>query len=339
MSDGKSGRNWLKFRRCFSDNHRAEMHGLLEECVQRSTKGLLRTKVAQESSSFEKHPLMHYHFSPEVFVQQEGVTEFSFPRDKLVLKPGEVCILPAGVPHKERISKIDGQFRNMVVGFYHDTISVHFANEVSPGKPDIEVIEFFFAPDIDQMKALMNILVQVSKTGDSQERDAAMRGLVMAFFSLLYKLVAHGTENFNSEAGKVFQTKWLVREQLSSTTLSVKSLAERLQCSADYLSHLFHSTTGERLVSYIQRKRIEGAKLALEATPLYVSEIAWSSGFSDPAYFARVFKKFTGETPQSYREMLEKKRHQMDSRPKTVYHDRDEFSMGKPHVMNETLAN
>jgi AraC-like DNA-binding protein len=28
----------------------------------------------------------------------------------------------------------------------------------------------------------------------------------------------------------------------------------------------------------------------LQTTPLYVSEIAWSSGFSDPAYFARVFK-------------------------------------------------
>ncbi len=337
MNDSKAGRNLLKFRRNFSDNHKAEMHGLLEECVQRSMKGILRTKFVTESSSFEKLPQMHYHFNPEVFVQQEGITEFQFPKDQLVLKPGEVCILPAGVPHKERISKPDGQFRNMVVGFYHDTISVHFANEVSPGKPDIEVIEFFYAPDIEQIKSLMNLLVQVARS-ESLAREAATRGLVMAFFSLLQNLVAHGSENFNTEAGKVFQTKWFVREQISNPKLSVKSLAERLQCSADYLSHLFHCTTGEKLVSYIQRKRIEGAKLALEATPLYVSEIAWSSGFSDPAYFARVFRKFTGETPQSYREMLEKKRHMTDSRPKTVYHDRDDFSMGKPHGAKNSLT-
>jgi len=337
MINGKAGRTLLKFRRTFSGNNRAEMHELLDDCIQRAIRGFLTTKVAEEVCTFEKHPKMHYHFNPEVFIQQEGITEFNFPKDNLILKPGEICILPAGVPHREMINKIDGHFRNMVIGFYHDTISVHFAYEASPGKPDIEVIEFFYAPNIDQIKSLMNILVQVFHSG-TQARESAIRGLVIAFFSLLHNLIISDNENFNSDAGKVFQVKWLVREQMSNSSLSVKSIAERLQCSADYLSHLFRHTTGEKLVNYIQRKRVEGAKLALEVTPLYVSEIAWSSGFSDPAYFARVFKKFTGQTPQSYREMLENKRHEMDSLPKTVYHDRDEFSMGKPLLKSDPLA-
>lgn len=319
----------VRFRRVFSTGDRAEMRALLEDCIQRNIRGVLSSKIASDHHTYEKHPQMHYHFNAEVFVQQEGITKFGFPRESMVLRPGEMCVIPAGVPHKERITPTNGTFRNMVIAFYHDTISVHFAFEASPGRPDIEVIEFFFAPDIKRITDLVDLMVQVAQSG-SPARDTAVRGLTLAFLSMILNAVSTGQENFNSEAGKVFQVKWLVREQLSNSSLSVKTLAERLQCSADYLSHLFHQSTNEKLVQYIQRKRIEGAKIALETTPLYVSEIAWSSGFADPAYFARVFKKLTGETPHSYRERIEQRRSEKDPRPKTVYHDRDDFSMGRP---------
>lgn len=176
---------------------------------------------------------------------------------------------------------------------------------------------------------MANTLIQ-SFHSITPARDTAIRGLSTAFFSFIRNLVDTGNEDFNSETGKIFQVKWLVREQLSNPELSVKSIATKLSCSADYLSHLFHQSTGEKLIPYIQRKRIESAKLALETTPLYISEIAWSSGFADPAYFARIFKRFTGKTPQAYREHLDEKRRQQEETPKTVYTDRDVFSMGNP---------
>ena len=317
---------------------RAEIRDVLMSYLQRAEKGTLPLKIPQSEGRMQKHPGMHFHFNPELFFQIHGETRFNLPREEVCVQPDDCCIIPAGLPHRESVTPDHYGFRNLVGGFYSNSISLHFAFEAAPGRPDIQHILFFDAPHLVQILANCNQLTQAFHM-NAPAKQYVIKGLMITLLGSLLNTVETAGEAVNRDIGKVFQVKWLVREQISNPQLNVKSIAERMQCSADYLSHLFHTETGEKLIHYIQRIRIQGAIYALETTSLYVSEIAWSSGFSDPAYFARVFKKFTGETPQSYREMLEKKRHQMDSRPKTVYHDRDEFSMGKPHVMNETLAN
>ena len=123
-----------------------------------------------------------------------------------------------------------------------------------------------------------------------------------------------------------------MREQFANPELSVQHIAELLGCSADYLSHLFHVETKERLTHYIQRIRIEGAILALETTALNISEIAYAAGFADPAYFARIFKQHKGMTPQEYRNQLNAHRAQAEAQPKTVFYDRLDFTHGKPKL-------
>ncbi len=108
---------------------------------------------------------------------------------------------------------------------------------------------------------------------------------------------------------------------------------------ADYLSHLFHTETKERLTHYIQRIRIEGAILALETTALNISEIAYASGFADPAYFARVFKQHKGVAPQEFRTNLDAQRNRRESQPKTVYSDRLDFTHGAPHAPTAAARN
>lgn len=314
-----------------SKTDRIEIIETLDRCIREAEYNQLRLKTPNEDGRLQKRPGMHYHFKPEIFMQISGWTEFEVPSETVVVSPGECCIMPAGVPHHETISSEKGHpFRNMVIGFYSNAISVHLAFEVSPGKPEIDVIEFYDAPNLEVFLSLTNSLVENSyKSGAT--RDRIVKGLSIALFAMVRSLVERGSDTINQDIGKVFQAKWLIREQISNTELNVKLLAERLQCSPDYLSHLFNTQTGEKLTHYIQRIRIEGAALALQTTPLYVSEIAWSSGFSDPAYFARVFKKFLGISPQEYRAQSEERRRNEESRPKTIYYDRVDYSAGESH--------
>ncbi|MEM9159076.1 MAG: helix-turn-helix transcriptional regulator [Verrucomicrobiota bacterium] len=313
-----------------SSADRLEMMDALERCIHETEYNRNPLKVPLDQGRLQKHPGMHFHFKPEIFIQMKGWTDFELPTGNFPLKENEVCILPAGLPHKETIYSEGGNFRNLVVGFYSNAISLHLAFEVSPKKPEIDVIEFYDAPNLDLFLGLTNSLVDTyHKSGPSRER--IMKGLTIGLFSMLKSLVETGTEEINKDIGKVFQAKWIIREQISNTKLNVKTLADRLQCSPDYLSHLFHSQTGEKLIHYIQRIRIEGATLALQTTPLYVSEIAWSSGFSDPAYFARVFKKFMGMSPLDFRAEQEAKRNKKEAAPKTIYYDREDFSAGESH--------
>jgi AraC-like DNA-binding protein len=311
------------------------MREILAQAIRQTERGLLRFKVPREEGLMQKLRGCHFHFKPEIFIQVRGRTDFHFPREEFSLLPGEMVVIPTGVPHGETIFTDEkGPFRNLVVGFYSNILSLHLAHEASPQRPDIEVIEFFEASNQDVLITLTNTLVQTYHM-KAPARDQVLKGLLMALLGLLQNLVETGAGELNTDMGKVFQVKWLVRDQFSNSELNVKGIAERLQCSPDYLSHLFHRETGEKLIQYIHRVRIEGAVMALETTPLHVSEIAYASGFADPAYFARVFKKQKGESPQEYRARLDAKRMERETNPKTIYFDHVDYTHGPDAVVNE----
>ncbi|WP_404424863.1 helix-turn-helix domain-containing protein [Nibricoccus sp. IMCC34717] len=317
-------------RKSVRGEDRASMRDIFQRYIKLAERSQLRLKIPRLEGLLGKHAGMHFHFKPELFIQLQGRTRFQFLRENFDLCPGEVCIMPAGVPHGEKVCGDDsGPFRNLVAGFYSHTMSVHFAHEVTKGRPDIEVIKFFDAPDIEVFLTLTNALIQ-SYHMQGPARDSIVKGLLLALLGMFHHVVATASDHLNEDVGKVFQVKWIVREQLSNPDLSVRAIAQQLQCSADYLSNLFHRETGERLTHYLQRIRIEGAVLALETSPLYISEIGYASGFSDPAYFSRVFRKLKGVTPQEFRGRLEARRSENETRPKTVFEDRVDYTHGEP---------
>jgi len=310
---------------------RAEMCGLFEAWIKQAEHGQLRLRIPHGARPVHNLRGMHYHYRPEIFLQIHGRTVFRFPREHFELGPGEICIVPAGTPHGEIVYPgADRPFRNLVAGFYNHTISLHFAHEAAPTRPDIQAIEFFDAPNLDVFLTLTNSLVQAHAM-QAPARTAVVKGLLIALLGLFRNIVETGTGSLNSDIGKVFQAKCRVREQFSNPELCVQDIAAALGCSADYLSHLFHTETKERLTHYIQRIRIEGAILALETTALNISEIAYTCGFADPAYFARVFKQHKGIAPQEFRVQADAQRNQRESQPKTVYADHLDFTCGVPH--------
>lgn len=305
------------------------MLAALEPFLEAAEKRRLRIRIPREDGLMQKIKGAHFHYKPELFFQLKGVSHFRFPRETLDLHPDEMLVIPACLPHDESITPERGAFRNLVAGFYSHTISLHFGAEFESGKPDIECIDFFDAPDLATYLTLAQALVQAYHT-QTPARESVLLGLVTTLLAMLKNLVTTGMGDLNADLGKVFQTKWLVREQFSNPELNVARIAGRLGCSPDYLSHLFHKETGEKLIHYIQRIRIEGATLALENSALYVSEIAYASGFSDPAYFARVFKNHKGESPAQFRERLNARRREAESAPKTIYYDHVDYSHGRP---------
>lgn len=318
-----------------SHQGRAEMRRVFDIWIKQAERGALRLRIPHETRPVHKLRDMHYHYRPEIFFQLQGRTDFRFPREHFTVGPGEMCVVPAGVPHGEVVQSEGGRsFRNLVAGFYNNTISLHFAYEAAPHRPDIETIEFFDAPNLDVFLTLTNTLVH-SHTMQAPARDALVKGLVLALCGLFRNIVETGTDHLNGDVGKVFQAKCLVREQFSNPELRVQDIAAMLGCSADYLSHLFHCEAKERLTHYIQRIRIEGALLALETTALNISEIAYASGFADPAYFARVFKQHKGVSPQEFRAQFEAQRQQREAQPKTVYANRLDFTHGEPHLKSD----
>lgn len=83
--------------------------------------------------------------------------------------------------------------------------------------------------------------------------------------------------------------------------ISVTKIAEELHFNPQYLMRAFKKKTEMSIVEYITKVRMDTAKKILQETYLPVKDVAGMVGYSDYAYFNRVFKKETGVSPKHYR--------------------------------------
>ena len=63
----------------------------------------------------------------------------------------------------------------------------------------------------------------------------------------------------------------------------------------------FKKWCGKTPVDYRNEIRMSAATSLLKRSNLSVAEIAFKTGFEDPYYFSRIFKKSTGLSPAAYR--------------------------------------
>ncbi len=83
--------------------------------------------------------------------------------------------------------------------------------------------------------------------------------------------------------------------------LSLTSIAELLRVDRAYLSRSFKQVTGANIMLAIAKKRIDKAKERIMRGDLSLSDVADLVGYSDYAYFNRVFRKIEGTSPSEFK--------------------------------------
>ena len=85
--------------------------------------------------------------------------------------------------------------------------------------------------------------------------------------------------------------------------IPMHEMASLCHLSRSYFSRLFQHDIGENYTDYVNRRKVERAKELLRGTPDSVSAIASALGFMDVSYFVKLFKRFEGVTPLTYRKL------------------------------------
>ena len=96
------------------------------------------------------------------------------------------------------------------------------------------------------------------------------------------------------------EVKTYVKDHLGED-ITVTQIAEELHFNPQYLMRTFKAKSGLSIMEYITQTRLEYAKQILRDTDLPIKSVAMMVGYSDYAYFTRVFRKETGRTPSVYR--------------------------------------
>jgi AraC-like DNA-binding protein len=115
----------------------------------------------------------------------------------------------------------------------------------------------------------------------------------------------HTLQNPNAmqlrKANHTYDAICLFVQEHYQQSLSRDSVAEHFGLHPCHISRLFRDEGNMRFTDYVNLVRIERAKFLLKNYDMPLKEISTSCGFSDVAYFCRVFRMMTKVTPSIYR--------------------------------------
>lgn len=111
----------------------------------------------------------------------------------------------------------------------------------------------------------------------------------------------------DSENARLFMVREWIRAYIAEhymEELSMQDVAKAMRYSDAYFCKLFKQCFRVNFSAYLNEFRVEKAKGMMEDPRVSVKDIAFSCGYRDSNYFARVFKRITGKTPSEYRFVL-----------------------------------
>ena len=84
----------------------------------------------------------------------------------------------------------------------------------------------------------------------------------------------------------------------------METVADALNMNYYAFSKLFSHQTGLKFPDYLNRVRLQKAKIFLASTSKSVADIGEKSGYLTTSYFIKKFKDENGMTPQQYRTLI-----------------------------------
>lgn len=125
--------------------------------------------------------------------------------------------------------------------------------------------------------------------------------LVTALLQTVLGLLESAPAGQGRKARDTFEKACLYVQEHFQHDLTRDLVARQFHLNPNHLSRLFRREGLMRFTDYVSSARTERAKYLLRHGELSLGELAAACGFRDPAYFCRVFKRCTGQTPTAYR--------------------------------------
>ena len=258
---------------------------------------IMRIPEGADAAADGLHRDDHYNF----LVLETGTMEFMVDFQNLSLAAGEIYFIKPGQVHR-RLS------HQGAAGWF-------LAPDISLLSPDIRnVFESSFnssqaalleAGLFTQAVSIIN-LIHLRSTNANPRDTHHIRATTSLFQSFLNILAGCHYQDKQDELSltRPEQLRNSFKNLVSANFKALKTpsdYAARLNVSVNYLNEVVKRTTGFPVTYWIMHEIIFEAKRLLVYTNRDIKVIAYELGYIDPAYFSRLFKKHTGQSPLSFR--------------------------------------
>lgn len=100
--------------------------------------------------------------------------------------------------------------------------------------------------------------------------------------------------------------EWVRQKGFLNARLTIIQLSKIIGINRTYLSNHINNTYGINFNLWLNRLRIEEAKLLMRESPKRkLTEIAIQTGFTDIAHFSKQFKLQVGESPSKWKKDIQ----------------------------------
>jgi AraC family transcriptional activator of pobA len=158
--------------------------------------------------------------------------------------------------------------------------------------------------DLPGMTPLMEQIWQEFQAS-AAARALMLRGLGATLLGRVARALsnAQNTGTVNQESRLVQRLRHLI-DQHYLDHWQVTDYARALSVSTTHLSRVTRAATGAPASALIEARLLREARRHLAYTHLSITTIAYALGYSDPAYFTRVFTRDAGVSPRGFRARL-----------------------------------
>jgi len=136
---------------------------------------------------------------------------------------------------------------------------------------------------------------------DQPERFLMLRSCITQFFIKLHRLTE---QEEKEQGGSLMMThfrKFQHNIKHSEYPKSIPAFADELNITPVHLNRICKAVSGKSAIELVHQNIINEAQKYLLHTSYSVSEISFLLKFEYPNYFAKLFKKYVGMSPNEYR--------------------------------------
>ncbi len=218
------------------------------------------------------------------------------------------CVLPGQVHQGLLMKDVSGWFAAVKTDLVPEPVRAVFEESLAEIEPLPVVQEW-----IDRLNRSAEVLHKCSTDEMLSDKQGILviRSLLSAFtgmYAFIYTQNADPEISGESRSLQLTRAFRILVRRNFRTLKSPSGYAGLLNISRSYLTEVVREVTGKSAQFWIHQEMLTEAKRSLFFTGLTVKEIAYGLGYSDHAYFTRLFSRLEGKSPTEFREAHQKQR-------------------------------
>lgn len=254
----------------------------------------------------------HWHEEVEFKYLESGVLRLRTEKDEITLHAGEACFTNANVMETSEAADKAQETNVITIVFHPALISGHFQSifekkYIQPVITNRQIKMIKITSATKQGAAICRALPKVQKLSEQENMEFQIRNTLSEIWLHLIKEIE---EQLNNRPADSLRKKERIRYMLQyiythyAEKITLEDIAASANVSEREALRTFKKALGKAPFDYLNEYRLDKARELLETTDLTITEIAVSTGFSDSAYFGKVFRNYFECTPGSYRKKV-----------------------------------